>query len=479
MQPYRPLGTLYAAAALRAAGFSVALFDTMLRNPEQEFAGFFKECNPRIVAIYEDDFNFLTKMCLSRMREVVWSMAKIAHCSAVPVIVHGSDATDRPELFLNRGIDYVLRGEAEQTLVELCSAITRGTDTNGITGLVQTNSTGIIDSRVQPLSKNPAWDTLPQPPLDLTDFSQYREAWKIVHPYFSVNMVASRGCPFRCNWCAKPISGNRFHLRSAAAVAEEMRQLKADVGAQHIWFSDDVFALNQHWVREFAHEVTARHASLPFKIQSRADLMTSQTITALKSAGCAEVWMGVESGSQKILDAMDKGLRLSAIEEARWRLKQANIRACYFLQFGYPGERWQELQDTIAFVRNTRPDDIGISFSYPLPGTVFYERVKTQLGIKRNWADSDDLSILFEAEYETHFYRALRNALHAEVDSWSGTAEGPTEALSVDQLWEQVFTLEPLSGNSHAALYADASPSRLTQLTTIVATSAMAVKARA
>jgi radical SAM superfamily enzyme YgiQ (UPF0313 family) len=168
--------------------------------------------------------------------------------------------------------------------------------------------------------------------------------------------------------------------------------------------------------------------------------MTTQVVGWLKEAGCAEVWMGVESGSQKILDAMDKGITISQIEEATERLKGAGIRACYFLQFGYPGEQSNELQQTIALVRRTRPDDIGISFSYPLPGTVFYERVQAQLGSKRNWIASDDLCILFQAEYSTDFYRAVREALHAEVDSWT---DGTPEAVHhVQHLWHEVQRLE-------------------------------------
>jgi radical SAM superfamily enzyme YgiQ (UPF0313 family) len=246
-----------------------------------------------------------------------------------------------------------------------------------------------------------------------------------------------------------------------------MRQLKV-AGAQHIWFGDDVFALNHRWVQEFATEVCSRHAALPFKIQSRADLMTDQTVAALKSAGCAEIWMGVESGSQKILDAMDKGLQLPLAYEARRRLKEAKIRACYFLQFGYPGEQWQDLQKTIAFVRSTRPDDIGISFSYPLPGTVFYERVQEQLGQKRNWTDSDDLYIMFQAEYTNDFYRAVRNALHAEVDTWALERQQQsveTAAASVDRLWKEVFTLEPVSRNPHALVLSTTSADAVAQTT--------------
>lgn len=458
MQPYRPVGTLFAAAALRSAGFSVALFDTMLRDPEKEFAEFFAEHTPRILVVYEDDFNFLSKMCLTRMREVVWRIAEIGKKKNVPVIAHGSDASDCAEMFLSHGIDYVLRGEAEQSLVALCRALIGGDRPEQIDGVVCRGPNGIIQFLGQPVAKNPDWTTLPAPPRDLTDFRKYRNLWQQTHGYFSVNMVASRGCPYSCNWCAKPISGTKFRLRAAAAVADEMLQLKAEAAADHIWFSDDVFALNRQWVKQFAAEVNAKNAVLPFKIQSRADLMIEETVEALRAAGCREVWMGVESGSQKILRAMDKGLLISDVYTARQRLRKANIRACYFLQFGYPGEGWQELLETIQLVRDTRPDDIGISFSYPLPGTVFYEKVKAQLGVKRNWSDSDDLCIMFHGAYTTEFYRAVRDALHAEVDSWSaGNAHSDAIAPAIREIWKRVLAMEPVSKNPSALVAADSS----------------------
>ena len=230
-----------------------------------------------------------------------------------------------------------------------------------------------------------------------------------------------------------------------------MLLLKTNFGVQHIWFGDDVFALNHHWVQEFSDEVTKRDAAIPFKIQSRADLMSEQTVNHLKIAGCAEVWMGVESGAQAVLNAMDKGLSLPEVVVARRRLNEAGIRACYFLQFGYPGETWKELQETIAFVRETRPDDVGISFSYPLPGTVFYERVRAQLGQKRNWTDSDDLCIMFKASHTTDFYRAVRDALHAEVDSWRARPFHEKTKVHIDALWRAVNELEPVARTEEAS----------------------------
>jgi len=450
MQPYTPIGTLYAATALRGEGISVTSFDSMLEDPSAKFTAMLEEHRPKIVAVYEDDFNFLSKMCLTRMREVAWEMAKVAHAIGAIAIVHGSDSTDNSTLFLENGFDYVLCGEAEATLVQLCSSILRGEEVPAIEGMVTLDEHGQPIQSLQRLAKNPRWAELALPSRDLIDLEPYRAAWVREHGYFSTNMVASRGCPYHCNWCAKPISGNKFHLRPASVVAEEMKMLKVGAGVQHIWFGDDVFALNHHWVREFAEEVTRRDAALPFKVQSRADLMSEETVGNLKVAGCAEVWMGVESGAQSVLNAMDKGLTLSSVIAARQRLKEAGIRACFFLQFGYPGETWVELQETIAFVREMRPDDVGISFSYPLPGTVFYERVRAQLGQKRNWTDSDDLCIMFRAAYTTEFYRAVRDALHAEVDSWLESEVSYQTKSRVEKMWRNVYELEPMSRDAEA-----------------------------
>ena len=441
MQPYLPLGTLYAATALRDQGISSDVFDVMLEAPEPGFTVALRRSEAKLVVVYEDDFNFLSKMCLTRMREVAWSMARAAKDAGAIAIVHGSDATDSPELFLENGFDFVLCGEAENLLIDLCKALLDGAEVPSWDGLVRRDATGRLLYGSQKLARNPGWSQLSLPARSLVDLEPYRAAWTSAHGYFSTNMVASRGCPFRCNWCAKPISSNRFQLRDASAVAEEMAMLK-QAGAEHIWFGDDIFALNHHWVAQFATEVAERNAAIPYKVQSRADLMREDTVRHLKDSGCTEVWMGVESGSQTILDAMDKGITLDQVEVARERLRVAGIRACFFLQLGYPGETWAELQRTIELVRRLRPDDIGVSVSYPLPGTVFYERVQSELGAKRNWTDSDDLCVMFKAAYTSDFYRAVRDALHAEVDSW--TATNPERGrVDKNTLWQIVEDMEP------------------------------------
>ncbi len=211
-----------------------------------------------------------------------------------------------------------------------------------------------------------------------------------------------------------------------------MLRLKRHFGAQHLWFTDDIFALSSQWTRSFSNAVEQIGAEVPFKMQSRCDLMTRDTVGALRRAGCVEIWMGAESGSQKILDAMDKGTRTEHIYEARENLFRHGIRACFFLQLGYPGETWQDIERTIRMVRETEPDDIGVSVAYPLPGTKFYERVAAQLEEKENWNDSDDLSMMFHGTYSSEFYRELAHALHEEVRG--GAPQ-----------WDRIFELEKVS----------------------------------
>lgn len=449
MQPYPPLATLYAAALLREHGFSVALFDTMLEDPEEGFPQALAQYQPRLVAVCEDNFNFLSKMCLTRMRQVAYEMAQAAHAAAIPVVVNGSDASDHGIEYLQHGFDYVLRGEPEWTLVELARAVLvgDGSDLDKIGGLMflRDRNGALIQTPPRPPMRD--LDAFPCPARDLIDTKRYRSAWKAAHGFFSLNIITSRGCPFRCNWCAKPIYGNSFQYRSPGLVAREMKQLKHECGAEHLWFADDIFALRSGWAQEFADAVHREDAVLPFKIQSRVDLMTRRTVRALSSAGCAEVWMGAESGSQRILDAMEKDTRVEQIVAARENLRQYGIRACYFLQFGYPDEQWEDIQKTIELVRRTRPDDIGVSVSYPLPGTKFYQRVRQQLGYKTNWSDSEDLAMMFRGTYTDEFYRALHDALHAEVDTWrpQSAHEVNTEsrdASAVGELWRKVEELE-------------------------------------
>ncbi len=320
MQPYPPLQTILAASVLRQAGIDAALFDPTFETPGRsllvEFERAIELHRPRIIVVCEDDFNFLSKMCLIRNRELAYQMAEIARRRGIPIAAHGSDASDQSQQYAAAGFSFVLIGEVESTLLELA----QGKPEDAIRGLAFGNANSI--RRNPPREVRADLDALPLPAWDLVDIERYRQAWVRAHGYFSLNMASSRGCPYRCNWCAKPIYGQRFHSRSARSVAAEMLHLKTAFGPDQIWFADDIFALSPKWTSEFAQAVEELGSQVPFKMQSRCDLMTRSTVAALKRAGCVEVWMGCESGSQKILDAMDKGIRVEHAYEARELLRQ-------------------------------------------------------------------------------------------------------------------------------------------------------------
>jgi len=431
MQPYPPLQTMICAAVLRDHGFETALFDPTLVDPLTGFAQALDKHLTSLVIVCEDDFNFLTKMCLLRNRALAFHMA--AECSArgIRLVVHGADASDRTAEYLDAGFDCVLRGEVEQTVLDLAAGNplerVSGLAFRGVSGVERTPArVNRTDLRDLP---HAAWDTI--------DIELYREHWLAAHGYFSLNLYSSRGCPYRCNWCAKPVWGSNYRVRSASAVAAEMLHLKETYRPDRIWFADDIFALSPKWTSQFAASVAQCSGSIPFTMQSRCDLMTRDTIHALKSAGCMEVWMGAESGSQRILSAMDKDIAVEQIYRARENLALHGIRACFFLQFGYLGEDWSDIEATISMVRRAAPDDIGVSVSYPLPNTKFHQIVSAKMGARQNWTDSGDLQAMFPGRYSTAFYRALADALHREVRGLGGARAAWEE---VDQLRTSVET---------------------------------------
>jgi radical SAM superfamily enzyme YgiQ (UPF0313 family) len=233
------------------------------------------------------------------------------------------------------------------------------------------------------------------------------------HQYFSINLVTTRGCPYKCNWCAKPIYGNRYNSHSPEYVVNMIKHARQYFTFDHIWFADDIFGLKPGWIKEFSDLLEKENIKIKYKIQSRADLLLQEeNIHYLAKSGCETVWMGAESGSQKILDAMDKGITVDQIRQAVKLLKRHDIKPALFLQFGYLDEKMEDIKQTVDLLKDLKPYDIGVSVSYPLPGTKFYDKVKEQLKEKSNWTDSDDLHLMFTNTYPANFYRHLHRYVH-------------------------------------------------------------------
>jgi radical SAM superfamily enzyme YgiQ (UPF0313 family) len=411
-KPYPPLATLYAAAVLRNEKIPITFYDVQFDSSEQAAIEQIVKCDATYFVVYEDGFNYLTKMCLSNMRDAAFEMIKAAKRKGMTVIFSGSDATDHSQQYLETGVDYIIVGEAEKTLIELIRELNKKegelTHVQGLRYLSKGKLTETAKRvNIQEL------DILPLPAWDMLNATPYIEMWNKSTGFFSMNMVTTRGCPFKCNWCAKPIYGNRYNSRSPEQVVEEIVLLQSKFPVKHLWFADDIFGLKPGWVKQFAKLISDKNIQIKFKIQSRVDLLLEEeTIKYLSQAGCNEIWVGAESGSQKILDAMDKGTKVEQIAEATRQMKRFGIKPCFFLQFGYSGEDKEDIAKTISMVKQLMPHDLGISVSYPLPGTKFYEKVKEEMHSKTNWTDSDDLAILFHSKFHPDFYKKLQRYVH-------------------------------------------------------------------
>jgi anaerobic magnesium-protoporphyrin IX monomethyl ester cyclase len=445
-KPYPPLATLQVVSLLREAGHRVSFFDAMLADGIEEYHQLLASEAPQLVLFYEDNFNFLSKMCLATMRRAACDMIGSARRADARVIAAGPDVSDAPGPYLRAGADLALVGEGLSTLLELLPRIdaqlhieneelVRGL--SGISSLsagkvVKASGTkGLALARDAGLA---AWD--------LVDIDRYRSVWMKAHGYFSLNMAASRGCSFRCTWCSKPIWGNQYLQRSPLEVAAEMAHLKRTFNPDHIWFADDIFGFRVDWVTHFAAATRAADAQIPFNIQTRADLISERMALALSEAGCKEAWIGAESGSQKILDAMNKGTTVSEILTARARLKAVGIRVGFFIQLGYIDEQLDDILATRDLLTSAQPDEIGVSVSYPLPGTKFYDLVKAQMRAKTHWHESNDLDMMFQGTYISDFYRAVRNLLHDQVALQTADAphlpEHERAADAIAQRWQEL-----------------------------------------
>lgn len=443
-KPYPPLATLQVAALLRQPGHEVRFFDAMLAQGVAEYERELAHARPRLVLIYEDNYNFLSKMCLSAMRAAALEMILAARRMGARIVVAGSDATDAPDTYLAAGAEVVLRGEGLDALETLTSRLDAQPDIDvtdwvrGLSGIASQAATRATPSAAEPRrGSGRKHAEPPSPAWDLADIERYRAVWREAHGYFSLNMAASRGCSFRCAWCAKPIWGSQYLQRGAGDVAAEMTQLKRQFAPDHIWFADDIFGFRADWVGEFAQAVHAADGAIPFTIQTRADLMTERMAAALRDAGCREAWLGAESGSQRVLDAMNKGTTVAQIHAARERLGAAGIRVGFFIQLGYLGEELEDVLATRRLIEVARPDDVGVSVAYPLPGTPFHDLVKARLQDKTHWQESGELAMMFPGTYTTEFYRAVRDLLHDEVKPTS-----PAARQALRSRWQRLVAAE-------------------------------------
>ncbi len=391
-KPYPPLGPLVSAAELLALGHDVRLYDATFARDMEPFQLALAGHRPTRVALVADPHAVAVKMCTTAQREATCAMVAAAKAAGAAVLVAGPDPTDHPEPYEAAGADVVVAGEHDGALRDFAA--------------------GTLPSGRAPRRPNRHdLAQLPDPAWDLVDLPAYANRWRSKHNRWELNLSTARGCPYRCNWCAKPTWGRAYATTTPERAAELVRGAQAR-GADAAWFTDDIFAVKPAWLRAFRQALAG--APLPFRCNTRADLVRDGAyVHDLAAAGCHEVWMGAESGSDRVLAAMDKDQTRADLDAAVARLRDAGIRVGFFLQLGYPGETRADVLATVAMIRRLRPDEIGVSVSYPLPGTAFHDRVAADLR-RANWTSSMDNEVLFAGTYPQAFYDAVRELLRAE-----------------------------------------------------------------
>ena len=415
MTPYFPLGLLYLAATARQAGYSVALFDAMFsQGGDEAFVAALERERPRVVGI----------SALATVRSAALHLAGLADRHGATVIVGGADPTGRPESYLrhqvdgHRPVDLAVVGEGEQTLLEMLPLLLDG-ESPRYSELSQVAGVAFLDADdhlvTAPARQHCAnLDSLPLPARDLVDMEAYRRSWRSRHGFFSMSLIATRGCPYGCTWCQKSVFGRSYRSRSPLRVAEEMHLIKEQYQPDQLRIVDDVMGINRPWVRAWHNAVLSQGAAIPFECLSRVDLLDDELVRLLAEAGCRRIALGAESGSQRVLDAMKKGTTVDQIRRAAELCRRHGIETYFYIMLGYPLEEWADIRQTVELLKETYPDRFSSTIAYPLPGTDFYEEVAHRLLDTPDWDYTAENRLLFEREYSTRFYHWVQRWLYQE-----------------------------------------------------------------
>ena len=399
MKPYAPLGLLYLSSHLRARGFDVEIYDSTFGTREELLRAIATE-QPRVVGIYG---NLMT-------RANVVAIAEAARAEGCRVVIGGPEPANYADQFLRAGADAIVNGEGEVSL----EALLRSKEWTDVPGIQYRASDGsVAKNAAAPLIAD--LDAQPWPDRERIDIPQYLRAWRERHGRGSVSVITARGCPYHCRWCSHSVYGKTHRRRSAAAVAEEVAWIVNRYSPEMLWMADDVFTIHPGWIEKYAEEMTRRGLRVPFECITRADRMNPRMARALKELGCFRVWIGSESGSQRILDAMQRGVRVEQVREAVRLLRDQGIETGMFLMWGYEGEDLSDIEATVDHVKHCRPDVFLTTVSYPIKGTPYYDDVADRLIRIGEWSTSTDREVRIGGRHSRRFYQFADQLLKSEA----------------------------------------------------------------
>ncbi|MDO6596407.1 radical SAM protein [Oceanihabitans sp. 2_MG-2023] len=395
MRPYAPLGLLYISAYLNENHIENHLYDTTFYSKEEQL-NFIEKKQPKAIAIYT---NLMTKINVIKLVNILKKDAKYGFPK---IILGGPDITYNCENYLNTGVDFLIIGEGEQTTLELYQAIANNKNYSDIPGIAYLENGSV--KKTAPRVKMKSLELLPLPNRAAIPVEKYLDTWKTHHGKSSMTISTQRGCPYTCKWCSTAVYGQSYRRRPANMVAQELKMLKETYSPDSIWFVDDVFTVSHKWIKSFHEEVLKQDAIIPFECITRAERLDDEILQLLKEAGCFRIWIGAESGSQKIIDAMDRRVDVNVVKEAIQKTNALGIETGTFIMVGYPGEDEEDIRETISYLKAANPTHFTITIAYPIKGTSLYNEIENKITVQPNWETTTDREIDFKRTYSRKYY---------------------------------------------------------------------------
>ena len=422
MKPYAPLGLLYISAYLKARGHAVEVFDSTFGERADLLAELAR--NPGgVLGIYT---NLMTRPSVLRIiagaKEYGWR-----------VILGGPESANYAEEYLAHGADVVVIGEGELTVEELLHALPgRGVHAlHAVRGIVFRDAGGTCVRTPERL-KIPDLDALPLPDRAAIDMDRYVSVWRQHHGMGSVNLITARGCPYKCTWCSHAVYGYSHRRRTPANVVAEVEAIVERYAPEQLWYADDVFTISHPWLATYAAAMRERGLRLPFETITRADrLQTEAAAAALAGLGCYRIWIGAESGSQRILDAMRRDVTLEEVHRAVQLAHSHGIQVGMFLMWGYEGEELEDIAATVDLVRQANPDIFLTTVSYPIKGTPYFDVVSGRVHMSQDWAQGSDRDYQIAGRRGRDYYRWADVWLRSEVEASRLSGSDPVRAATL------------------------------------------------
>jgi len=419
MKPYPPLGLLYVSGFLKGKDVPHKVFDSTFASVASQLAQIEKE-PPDIIAIYA---NMMTKPAVVRLMKLLRKEARYGYPK---IVLGGPDVTYNLENYLQAGAHYIVIGEGEQTFYELYANLKDKSTIQEVAGIAYWEDGQV--KKTSPRTKIKDLCGHPLPNREAIDMHRYLLTWKQHHGHSSMTISTQRGCPYTCKWCSTAVYGQSYRRRPVEDVVEEMLHLQETYQMDRLWFVDDVFTVSHKWIEAFHQEITKRGAQMPFECISRAERLNPEILKLLKESGCFRIWIGAESGSQRIIDAMDRRVAVETVQEAIQQANTLGMETGTFIMLGYPGETEADIQQTIQHLKRANPTHFTITVAYPIKGTALYTEVEDKWEAPQDWQTATDRDIYFKRTYRKPYYaQAVRRVVN-EVKAYQ--SENPKDKFN-------------------------------------------------